>query len=120
VDRHTRQIRLAGVGAEGQGRIARAEVAVPGLGLSAEVAARYLAGAGVARIRVQDGRAAAAARAVDPGVQVERVEGTGQAMAEAPTELEDPVARELAAGALHALSALRAALGQPALPTEAR
>jgi hypothetical protein len=120
MQRHTRQIRLAGVGPEGQARIARAEVVVPGTGLSAEVAARYLAGAGVAAIVVQDERIAASARAMDAAVGV-RVDAAVAAAADAlpaPPELRDPAARELASGALLALSALRDALAATAGFTE--
>jgi hypothetical protein len=129
--RHTRQVRLAGVGAEGQARIARAVVDVPGHGLAAEVAARYLAGAGVGCVRVHDAAAAAAARAVNAGVRVEVVEEGGEreekqkikrSKGESPSDLlifcfsqlEDPSARAVASGALLALAALRAALDEGA------
>jgi len=127
MDRHTRQVRLADVGPEGQARIARAVVDVPGTGLAAEVAARYLAGAGVGGVRVQDPAAGAAARAVDASVRVEaltegekqggketRREATNLLLSSPPCfsldELRDPTARALATGALLALGALRAAL----------
>ena len=129
MDRHTRQMRLAEVGPEGQARIARAVVDVPGTGLAAEVAARYLAGAGVACVRVQDPSAAAAARALDASVRVERIGegeqedgktgsplGRNQILPVFPSscfsseDMKDPIARELATGALLALEALKAAL----------
>jgi|ERR1700722_12251375 hypothetical protein len=110
--RHSRQSRLADVGPEGQKRIARAVAVVPGTGLAAAVAARYLAGAGVAVVRVKDEAAGAAARAVDPGVRVEidpDLPGSAPE-AELLQVLSDPSARELAAGSLLALRVLRAAL----------
>ena len=114
MDRHTRQIRLADVGPEGQRRIARAVVDVPGQGLAAEVAARYLAGAGVAALRVQDGAVAAAARGVDSAVRITidpALPGADEtAAAEALAHLADPAARAVAEGSLLALAALRLAL----------
>lgn len=47
----SRQIALADIGAEGQGRFAAAEAAVCGSDLAADTAATYLAAAGVGRIR---------------------------------------------------------------------
>ena len=110
MQRHTRQIRLTDVGARGQERIARAEVAIPGSGLSAEVAARYLAGAGIGALTVEDERIAAAARAVDAAVVVRIAPTANPDEIPAPAQLEDPAARELAAGSLFALAALREAL----------
>ncbi|HEX8794500.1 MAG TPA: hypothetical protein VF765_26325 [Polyangiaceae bacterium] len=109
--RHTRQVRLAEVGADGQGRIARATVDVHGRGLAAQVAARYVAGAGVARLRVGDDAVAAAARGIDAAVAVEVVPSLAVERADAPAELVDPTARALGAGALAALRAIREALG---------
>lgn len=116
MDRHSRQSRLADVGAQGQQRIARIVAAVPGTGLAADVAARYLAGAGVAAVRVKDEATAAAARAVDPGVRVEVVAALPDALPgdERPQVLADPAARAVAAGALLALQVLRAALATEA------
>jgi hypothetical protein len=94
MDRHARQVRLAGVGAEGQARIAQAVVDIPLAGLAAEIAARYLAGAGVAALRVEDPVAGVPPEPFDP-----------------PLEIRDPVARSVAVGALVALRALKAALG---------
>ena len=107
--RHARQARLAEVGARGQERICRACVEVPFAGFAGEVAARYLAGAGVGALRVGEASLAAAARAVDPAVNVE--------MAPTPA-VPDPfdpglrhdAARELARGARWALEVLRAAV----------
>jgi len=111
MDRHARQARLAGVGAEGQARIARASVDVRLGGFAADVAARYLAGAGVARVRVRADELAAGARAIDAGVAVEVAPSL--AIAEDAVDLEDPSARDLARGALAALRAIRAALEDP-------
>jgi hypothetical protein len=110
MQRHSRQSRLADVGASGQARIARAVATVPGRGLAAEVAARYLAGAGVAALRVKDEATAAAARAVDPAVRVEIDPALGEASLDGLEALADPAARAVAAGALQALHVLQAAL----------
>ncbi len=115
MDRHGRQSRLAEVGAAGQARIARASFDVCLEGFAAQVAARYLAGAGVARLRVRDAATAEAARAVDPRVEV-IVEPTLEAervKQRLPVQFEDPVARELAEGAHEALRLLRGALREP-------
>jgi hypothetical protein len=109
--RHTRQVRLAEVGADGQGRIARAAVDVRGRGVAAQVTARYLAGAGVSRLRVADQAIAAAALGIDASVQVEVDPSLAVGRADEPAELSDPTARALGAGALAALQAIREALG---------
>jgi hypothetical protein len=111
MDRHARQSRLAEIGPAGQARIARARVDVGLEGVAAEVAARYLAGAGVGGLRVPTEGVAAAARAVDASVPVE-VASTVAAAAEpeALGALRDPCARALGHGALVALAALRGAL----------
>ena len=110
MDRHARQARLAGVGPEGQARIGRAWVDVPLDGFAADVAARYLAGAGVAGIRVRTDRLAEGARAIDASVRVV-VERSLEVTAPGPEalQLDDASARELARGALCALGALRSA-----------
>jgi hypothetical protein len=110
MQRHGRQARLAEIGAEGQARIARAAVDLPIDGFAADVAVRYLAGAGVSRIRVRDGALAAAARAVDPAVVVEVDSRLGTEQDPGGVPLRDPAARELAKGAFWALRALRSAL----------
>ena len=110
MDRYLRQVRLAGVGADGQARVGRAIVDVPGAGLPAAIAARYLAGAGVGGLRLADPAAARAAREVNASVSVEPGPAPLGALAAAPAEVHDPVARELASGALTALLALRAIL----------
>jgi hypothetical protein len=117
MDRHGRQAKLAEVGAAGQEHIGNAEVEVPLRGLAALVAARYLAGAGVRRLRVGSAAAAEAALAVDPGVGVE-VDGTLDRLAPSdgpsPFGLGDRSADEVARGAHAALVALRRALGMTA------
>lgn len=121
MSRHGRQARLAEVGAAGQARIVAATIDVPMVGLSGEVAARYLAGAGVGRLRVRSAAVAAAAGAIDPSVRVElgdvashrdpTDDGDGPvSSSELALDLRDPVAREMAFGARVALRALRAVL----------
>jgi hypothetical protein len=113
MSRHGRQTRLAEVGSAGQARIASATVDVAVEGLAAEVATRYLAGAGVGCVRVRqaDGAGLAAiASSIDPAVRVEVVEFR-RASDEDGLELRDPGAREVALGARLALRALRRALG---------
>ena len=111
MDRHDRQRRLAEVGEPGQARIRGATVDVCLGGAAGEVAARYLAGAGVGRLRVRDARVGEAAKAVDPAVAVEVVpelEGMGQ---EEDLGVLHPDAQDLARGATAALAALRGILG---------
>jgi hypothetical protein len=109
VNRHARQERLAGVGVDGQARIAGASVDVGLDGFAAEVAARYLAGAGVATIRVREAALGEGARALDARVGV-AVEPALPAAEDDEIDLRHPVARDLARGALHALYLVRAAL----------
>jgi hypothetical protein len=114
MDRHSRQIRLPEVGTSGQGRIARAAIDVRLDGPAADVAARYLSGAGVACVRVRDATLARGARALAPAVRVEEdpridvdvdVDVDGGAF-----DLRDTACRDLMRGARFALGALRAAL----------
>jgi hypothetical protein len=109
--RHARQTTLGEVGAAGQARIedARAEVRLDGF--AARVAVRYLAGAGVGCLRVQNEGLAALARTVDPKVRIEIDATLASAGDEEPLGARDPAARELARGAHCALRALRSALG---------
>jgi hypothetical protein len=112
MDRYGRQKRLAEIGPAGQERIGRAAVVVAGEGLAADVAVRYLAGAGVARLCVRDPALAARARAIAPGVTVE-VDPLLPPAADvdvAAFGLRDPAAREVARGAIAALRAIRAAI----------
>lgn len=112
MSRHGRQIALAEVGAAGQARIDTAHVDVGLHGLAAEVAVRYLSGAGVGHLRVVGERLAELARAVDPTVHVEVDTAlVADPPAGDPLGLRDPVARDLARGAHHALRALRMAIG---------
>jgi hypothetical protein len=112
MDRHERQARL--VGSVGQERIRRAAVGVRLGGLAGEVAVRYLAGAGVGRLRVQTEDLAAMARGVDPDVAVEVGADPPDDGREDATlsGIEDPVASEVARGALTALRALRGVIGE--------
>lgn len=106
MDRHDRQSRLAEVGSAGQARIGAATVDVRLEGLAAEIATRYLAGAGVGRLCVRDRALADAATSIDPGVRVE-VRDPGAAHDDATPDLRDPEAREAARGARQALRVLR-------------
>jgi hypothetical protein len=109
MDRHDRQSRLAEVGSAGQARIDAATVEVRLDGLAGEIATRYLAGAGVGRVRVGDRALADVATSIDPGVRVEvgapRVAVAVQG--DAAPDLRDPEAREAARGAREALRVLR-------------
>jgi len=109
--RHSRQTRLAGVGAAGQARLAAAHVVVTERALAGWVMTRYLAGAGVGTLTVVEADHEAAAHASDDGVQVRRADGEGGEPAADP-ELDalDPAARDVARGARAALRALKAIL----------
>jgi hypothetical protein len=110
MSRHARQVALKEVGLSGQTRIRATTVEVPLEGLAAEIAVRYLAGAGVGRLRVRDARLAEIVKETDPSVAV--------AVDDQPSGVE-PVdvlglgngpAGDLARGAHAALRALRAAI----------
>jgi hypothetical protein len=110
VHRYDRQTKLAEVGSVGQARIARCLVEVRLDGAAADVAARYLGGAGVAGVRVRDAAVAEAARAIAPTLIIEvdpalAVDSEGEAF-----DLRDPACRDLARGACAALSVIRAVL----------
>ena len=109
--RHSRQTRLAGVGAAGQARLAAAHVVVTERALAGWVMTRYLAGAGVGSLTVAEAAHEAAARATDDGVRVQR-EGRedGEPAADADLDTLDPAARAVARGARAALRALRGIL----------
>jgi hypothetical protein len=126
-ERHGRQSRLAGIGAEGQARIGRASVEVHLGGLAGEVAARYLAGAGVGALEVQSEAVAVAARAVDARVLAEvnpglaaggraphgasaPATGEGSRPEAARRVLDDAAATEVLEGARFALRAIKRAL----------
>jgi hypothetical protein len=125
--RHDRQSRLTEVGLSGQERIAASTIEVQTGGLAAEVATRYLAGAGVGRLLVRDGGLSAVATSIDPAIRVDvraesasgaaRAGGEGGAGSDEPLfDLRDPAARDLALGAREALRALRALLDVRANP----
>jgi hypothetical protein len=117
VNRHGRQTRLAEIGAAGQARIAGSTIDVEVGGLAAEVATRYLVGAGVGCLRVSDASLAAVAASIDPAVRVAIVQAPpggvpSRNVVDASDDLglRDPGARDLARGASAALRALRIAL----------
>jgi hypothetical protein len=103
-------MRLAGVGEIGQRRLANASLAVNAEGTVGDVATRYLAGAGVGRLRVKNASLAATAHAVDPTVQVDVDSSLEVGGASAPFVWRHPAVAELATGAHLALDLLRKAL----------
>jgi hypothetical protein len=105
--RHQRQVSLAGIGEGGQRRLARALVSVPGSGFEAETAVRYLAGAGVGRLRVSTSSLQAAATAIDPTLEVGVEPSLRATPATCPFEWRDPAAAELATGSYLALQIIR-------------
>ncbi len=109
--RHTRQARLREIGEEGQRRIGASTAVVASSGFAAEIEARYLAGAGFARVVVPDSASEAVAHAVDPDAVVEVRSAVASSHA-APIEGEiaDPSARAVASGAWRALAAIRRAI----------
>jgi hypothetical protein len=109
--RHTRQARLAEVGAGGQARLASGEVRVGEGGLAGLVGARYAAGAGFGVVRVPTDEVGLAARAVDGRLSV--VVDAEASPAPIPAWLAelDPAARDVARGAHDVLVAIRARLG---------
>lgn len=111
--RHSRQARLVEVGEEGQRKIGAMACEVRGRGVASRVEARYLAGAGVARIVVEDEGVACAAKEVDGGVEV-RVDPSDRDLdrdrdPEWANDLH-PAAREIALGAHRALVVIRSAV----------
>ncbi|MGO9838493.1 MAG: hypothetical protein ACLP1X_30295 [Polyangiaceae bacterium] len=108
--RHGRQIALAEVGVAGQARIEATRVNLALEGLAAQVAVRYLAGAGVGCLRVPDELLAQAARSVEPNARVEIATALVADSEPEPLSLRDPVARDLARGAHFALRVLRSAI----------
>jgi hypothetical protein len=110
MDRHVRQARLLEVGVSGQERIGRADVTVPFVGLAGAVAARYLAGAGVGRLRLADDAVARHALATDASVRVDVDVRSCEVAGPSPFRLRDRVADDVARGAHAALVALRRAM----------
>ena len=114
--RHSRQTKLIEIGDAGQAKIAAATVEVRGSGPAAAVEARYLAGAGVGKLRVESDAMAEAARALDRAVVVvvdaslTTMTGADDASV-AAFGLRDASARAVASGAHRALVHLRRALG---------
>ncbi len=106
--RYTRQVRLAEVGARGQDRLSGLPARVRDVNLAAHVEALYLAGAGVKSLGVDSEEVAAAARALNPEVEV-KVEPRTEAGRRPLLALRGG-ASEVADGALQALLVLRAAL----------
>jgi hypothetical protein len=112
-ERYSRQVRLVEIGLEGQRRIASSAHVVRGNELAARVEARYLVGAGVGAIAVENEPVAAAAREVDASAQVRVRDPDREPDLDAD---RDPLwacdlalpARSVALGAYRALRALRA------------
>ncbi len=115
MDRFARQTKLAEIGVDGQARIASATVDIALEGAAADVAARYLAGAGVACVRVSDAALAEGARALAPALRVVvdpmLVDEGGESF-----DLRDPACRDLARGAWVALRALQGVLAGSSAP----
>jgi hypothetical protein len=106
-------MRLAEVGASGQNAIESASMDLPLVGFPGDVAARYLAGAGVGRLRVRDESLAAAALSVDSRIRVEVVPSLEVENDISAFDLRERRAIELAAGSLVALRGIRRALNTP-------
>jgi len=70
IERYSRQIIVAEIGAAGQERLLSTACAVLGRSALAATAARYLAGAGVGRVAVQDDALASELRALNPEIAV--------------------------------------------------
>jgi hypothetical protein len=112
--RYGRQSRLVEVGPVGQEKIRRARVDVTVDGLAAEVAGRYLVGAGVGTVRVRHPELAALLRGIDSDVTVEvRSDLAVEDTSHDAFGFRDSTARALAEGAHFALRALRATLEAP-------
>jgi hypothetical protein len=109
--RHTRQARLAEVGSERQKKLVSTEARVRALGFAGEIEARYLAGAGVGSLVVNDAAQARAAVSVDPAVRTIVAENRADGDPSTPLlpilAALDPAAREVAEGAYRALQTLR-------------
>jgi len=108
--RHSRQVRLAEIGEEGQVRIEATTAHVSADGLAGAIEVRYLAGAGVGKIATTNEAIAEAARAVDASVQIVEAPKVLLGLGEPPAfGARDPVALEVALGAWRALAHLRRA-----------
>lgn len=103
--RTLRQKRLREVGEAGQARLTAAQAVLDSDGLRADVAARYLVGAGIGRLTAPVA-VHAAARAIDPEVALTKGPA-GPQIPVAPAFVLDPAAREAFAGAFDALCIIR-------------
>jgi hypothetical protein len=109
--RHSRQIRLAEVGEEGQARLEATTAFVESDGLAGVVEGRYLAGAGVRKIATRDEAVADAARAVDATVEIVDRKSAPLRLGDPPVfGVRDPAALEVALGAWRALAHVRRAM----------
>jgi hypothetical protein len=111
MQRHGRQIALTEIGVAGQARIEASHASVRLEGPAADVAVRYLAGAGVRRLLVREARLVAIAQAVDESVVVDVDPGLPLEAGGNVLGLSDDASLELARGAYGALVALRTAIG---------
>ena len=102
IDRYARQVSLAGWGAAGQERVRAASIAIAGDGATAEMAARYLVGAGVGRLLLSSTRIVKLIADINPHVAVEVA---------TPPDALDCAGEDHARGAEQALAALRTILG---------
>ncbi len=115
--RHDRQRILPEIGEVGQARLASGRATVDGVGVSGEIEALYLAGAGVGRIVVTNAATADAARAIDPEARVDvdpHARSTRDHEAQAPFTVRDGAARDVALGAWRALDTIRRLLAKDA------
>ncbi|MBX3201323.1 MAG: hypothetical protein KF894_24520 [Labilithrix sp.] len=97
--RFSRQTRLAEIGPSGQARLAAARVRLGGPGFAGEIERRYVVAAGLQLA------------ADDPTVDPDAIDRAADVRT---LELRHEAAREVAAGALRALAAVRAALAEGA------
>lgn len=114
--RHSRQIRLAGIGADGQAKLCAAEVSLGSSGFARFVEERYVRGAGL-KVAAPPGAVAPSSAApssteLEPSLTSDR--GGWDSAPRSHLEalgLSHDAAREVAEGALRALLAMHAALG---------
>ncbi|MBX3264773.1 MAG: hypothetical protein KF782_34195 [Labilithrix sp.] len=95
--RYSRQTRLAEIGPSGQARLAAARVSLGGAGFAGEIERRYVVAAGM--------QVASGDPTIDPAAR-------GRAGDVTALGLRHEAAREVAAGALRALGAIRSALAE--------